>query len=133
MTFAVLFRQSAADFLHTLPEKSQRIITAKLAGLQTDPYPGSGGAKERLNTDGMEVSRLRIGRSFTALYLIHIDRNRIEITHLMTIEQAHKRYAGSDLPHTLGWGGIRSKCSNYGEQRPLTLSTGFSRGLSCTP
>ncbi len=92
MTFAVLFRQSAADFLHTLPEKSQRIVTAKLAALRIDPYPGSGGDKERLNTDGTEVFRLQIGRPFTALYLIHTDGNRVEITHLMTIEQAHKRY-----------------------------------------
>jgi mRNA interferase RelE/StbE len=50
-----------------LPEKSRRIITEKLAVLKTDPYPGSGGDKERLNTDGMEVFRLHIGRSFTAL------------------------------------------------------------------
>ena len=92
MTFAVLFRQSAADFLHTLPEKSQRIITAKLAALRIDPYPGSGGDKERLNTDGTEVFCLQIGRSFAVFYLIHTDGNWVEITHLMTIEQAHKRY-----------------------------------------
>jgi mRNA-degrading endonuclease RelE of RelBE toxin-antitoxin system len=92
VTFAVLFRRSAADFLNALPEKSQRIVTEKLAVLQTDPYPGSGGDKERLNTDGMEVFRLHIGRSFTALYIIHTDRDWVEITHLMTIEQAHKRY-----------------------------------------
>jgi len=92
VTFAVLFRRSAADFLNALPEKSQRIVTEKLAVLQTDPYPGSGGDKERLNTDGMEVFRLHIGRSFTALYIAHTDRDWVEITHLMTIEQAHKRY-----------------------------------------
>ena len=73
MTFAVLFRQSAADFLHSLPEKSQRIITAKPVILETDPYPGSGGDKERLNTGDMEVFSLHMGRSFTALYLIHTD------------------------------------------------------------
>ena len=94
MTFAVLFRRSAAEFLNTLPEKSQRIVTAKLAILQTDPYPDSGGDKECLNTDGMEVFRLHIGRTFTALYIIYTDtdRNWVEITHLMTVEQAHKRY-----------------------------------------
>jgi len=94
VTFAVLFRRSAADFLNALPEKSQRIVTEKLAVLQTDPYPGSGGDKERLNTDGMEVLRLHIGRSFTALCIVHTDTDRdwVEITHLMTIEQAHKRY-----------------------------------------
>ena len=92
MTFAVLFRRSAADFLNALPEKSQRIVTEKLAVCETDPYPGSGGDKERLNTDGMEVFRLHIGRSFTALYIAHADRDWVEITHLMTIEQAHKRY-----------------------------------------
>ncbi len=94
MTFAVLFRRSAADFLNALPEKSQRIITEKLAVCKADPYPGSGGDKERLNTDGMEVFRLHIGRSFTAFYIVHTDTDRgwVEITHLMTIEQAHKRY-----------------------------------------
>lgn len=94
MTFAVLFRRSAADFLNALPEKSQHIVTEKLAVLKTDPYPGSGGDKERLNTDGTEVFRLHIGRSFTALYIIHTDTDRdwVEITHLTTIEQAHKRY-----------------------------------------
>jgi mRNA-degrading endonuclease RelE of RelBE toxin-antitoxin system len=80
VTFAVLFRRSAADFLNTLPEKSQRIVTAKLAILQTDPYPGSGEDKERLNMDGMEVFRLHIGRTFTAFYLIHTDMNQVEIT-----------------------------------------------------
>jgi len=94
VTFAVLFRRSAADFLASLPEKSQRIITAKLAILQSDPYPGSGGDKKRLNVEGMEVFRLHIGRAFTAFYLVHADAEEqwVEITHLMTIEQAHKHY-----------------------------------------
>ena len=92
MTFVVLFRQSAGKFLNTLPEKSQRIAKDHLAILKTDPYPGSAGDKERLNTKGMEVYRLHIGRSFTALYLIHSDTHIVEITHLMSTEQAHKRY-----------------------------------------
>ena len=97
MTFAVLFRQSAADFLHTLPEKSQRIITAKLAALRIDPYPGSGGDKERLNTDGTEVFRLQIGRPFTAFYLIHTDGNWVEITHLMTSQLPPVKTGGLQL------------------------------------
>ncbi|NVO66020.1 hypothetical protein [Methanofollis tationis] len=92
MTFSVLFRRSAADSLTSLPEKSQRIIKEKLAVLKTDPYPGKTGDKERLNTGEMDVYRLHIGRSFTALYIIHTDKSMVEITHLMTIEQAHKRY-----------------------------------------
>ncbi|MDK2974178.1 MAG: hypothetical protein PWP08_549 [Methanofollis sp.] len=92
MTFAVLFRRSAADFLNSLPEKSQRIVKEKLAVLKTDPYPGEMGDKERLNTEEMDIYRLHIGRSFTALYIIHTDKSMVEITHLMTIEQAHKRY-----------------------------------------
>lgn len=92
MTFVVLFRQSAADFLLSLPEKSQRIIKEKLSILKTDPFPGKTGDKKQLKTDEMNVYRLHIGRSFTALYLIHADENKVEITHLMTIEQAHKRY-----------------------------------------
>jgi len=94
VTFAVLFRRSAADFLASLPEKSRRIITAKLAILQSDPYPGSGGDKKRLTAEGMEVFRLHIRRAFTAFYIIHADAEGqwVEITHLMTIEQAHKHY-----------------------------------------
>jgi len=92
--FSVLFRRSAADFLNTLPDKSKHIIKDKLAILKTDPYPGNGGDKERLNTSDIEVFRLHIGRSFTALYIIHSnpEKNWVEITHLMTSEQAHKRY-----------------------------------------
>ena len=74
MTFVVLFRQSAAEFLNALPEKSQRIAREHLAILKTDPCPGKEGDKERLNTERMEVFRLHIGRSFTALYLIHSDK-----------------------------------------------------------
>lgn len=92
MTFVVLFRQSAADFFNTLPEKSQHIAREHLAILKTDPYPGRTGDKERLKTKDMEVYRLHIGRSFTALYLIHTDMGMVEITHLMSTEQAHIRY-----------------------------------------
>lgn len=94
VTFVVLFRRSAADFLNSLPDKSQRIIKEKLALLKTDPYPGKTGGKKRLNTDETDVYRLHIGRSFTVLYLIHTDAEEpfVEVTHLMTIEQAHKRY-----------------------------------------
>jgi len=92
VTFVVLFRQSTAEFLNALPDKSQRIAREHLAILKTDPYPGRGKDKERLNTEGMEVFRLHIGRSYTALYLIHSDKSMVEITHLMITEQAHKRY-----------------------------------------
>jgi mRNA-degrading endonuclease RelE of RelBE toxin-antitoxin system len=90
VTFVVLFRQSAAEFLKALPEKSQRITREHLAILKTDPYPKRGGDKERL--EGMEVYRLHTGRSFTVLYLIHTNKSMVEITHLMSTEQAHKRY-----------------------------------------
>ena len=92
MTFVVLFRQSAAEFLHALPKKSQHIAREQLAILKTDPYPGKAGDKERLNTKGIDVYRLHIGRSLTAFYLIHTDTSMVEITHLMSTEQAHKRY-----------------------------------------
>ena len=92
MTFVVLLRQSAGEFFNALPDKSQRIVREHLAILKTDPYPGSAGDKERLNTKDMEVYRIHIGRSFTALYLIHSDTGSVEITHLMSTEQAHKRY-----------------------------------------
>jgi len=94
VTYAILLRRSAADFLHSLPDKTQRIIKEKLGILSTDPYPGKGSDKERLHSEEMEVHRLHIGRSFTAIYIIHTgdEKDWVEITHLMTIEQAHKRY-----------------------------------------
>ena len=46
MTFVVLFRQSAGEFLNALPEKSKRIVKEHLAILKTDPYPGKAGDKE---------------------------------------------------------------------------------------
>ena len=92
MKFVILFRQSAADLQTSLPEKSQRIIKEKLAILKTNPYPGKTGGIKQLKTEEREIYRLHIGRSFTTLYLIHTDKNRVEITHLMTIERAHKRF-----------------------------------------
>ena len=94
MTYLIRFRKSAAIFLQSLPEKTQRIITEKLSILKTEPFPGGIGDKELLFTKDMEVFRLHISRSFTAIYLIHPDPqgNWVEITHIMTIEQAHKRY-----------------------------------------
>ena len=92
MTYRIFIRKSAADFLDALPDKSRRIVKEKLSILKTDPYPGPTGDKKRLNTEEVVVYRLHIGRTFTVLYLIGPDEHVVEITHLMTIEQAHKRY-----------------------------------------
>ncbi|NLL11399.1 MAG: hypothetical protein GX268_11050 [Methanomicrobiales archaeon] len=94
MTYSIRFRRSAATFLFSLPKKSQRIVKEKLSVLMDDPYPGGVGDKELLQTKEMDVFRIHISRSFTAIYLIHSDTPEkwVEITHIMTIEQAHKLY-----------------------------------------
>lgn len=93
MNYAVRFRQSAWNVLQALPKKTQQIIKDKCTSLGKNPSEGSGG-QERLHIHDIDIYRLHIGRSYTVIYLIHNDVEEpwVEITHLMSIEQAHKRY-----------------------------------------
>ncbi len=81
------------DAINELPEKSRRIIFDALSGLEKNPWPGSNGDKEKLHLeDDLEIYRLHIGRSYTALYTIHTEDHAVKIHDVMTIEQAHKKY-----------------------------------------
>jgi len=81
------------EFLNSLDSKDQRIIKEKLKILQDNPYPGKDGDKEKLRTNKKRDSyRLHIARSFTVIYTIDPDKKNVYITHIMSIERAHRRY-----------------------------------------
>jgi len=81
------------DAINELPEKSRRIIFEALKGLEKNPWPGNHGDKEKLHLeDELEIYRLHIGRSYTALYTIDAGDHVIQVHDVMTIEQAHKKY-----------------------------------------
>lgn len=94
MKYEIVIRRKSAEFLNDLDDKSRRIITARLALLNEDPFPGKGGYKELLKApkgrQEEHIYRLHIGRSFTAFYVV-LDTT-VYITEVMTIEQAHKKY-----------------------------------------
>ncbi|WP_074174679.1 hypothetical protein [Methanoculleus bourgensis] len=93
MTFRLMVDKRALDFLNSLEAKDQRIIKEKLKVLQENPYPGSDGDKEKLHTNKKRESyRLHVARSFTVIYNINPDDNLVFITHIMSIEKAHRRY-----------------------------------------
>ncbi|CVK31350.1 type II toxin-antitoxin system RelE family toxin [Methanoculleus bourgensis] len=93
MTFRLMVDKRALGFLNSLEAKDQRIIKEKLKILQENPYPGSDGDKEKLHTNKKRESyRLHVARSFTVIYNINPDDNLVFITHIMSIEKAHRRY-----------------------------------------
>jgi len=93
VTFRLMADKHALDFLNSLAAKDQRIIKEKLKILQDNPYPGPDGDKENLHTSKKRRSyRLHVARSFTVLYNIDPDDNLVYITHIMSIEKAHRRY-----------------------------------------
>lgn len=93
MTFEVKVRNTADRYISSLPEKSRRIITNTLKGLEENPFPGSGGDKEKLFlSGGSGIYRLHIARTFTAFYRIDKESRIIKVHDILTIEQAHKKY-----------------------------------------
>ena len=93
MNFQVFVKQKSMDAINELPEKSRRIIFDALRGLEKEPWPGGNGDKEKLHLeDELDIYRLHIGRSYTAIYTIHAGDHAVKIHDVMTIEQAHKKY-----------------------------------------
>jgi len=96
LTFAVNVRNTAATFISTVPEKSRRLITIALSGLEDNPFPGTGGDKERIVLrGGKELFRLHISHSFTAFYSIDKENRIVRVHEVLSIEQAHKKYGRS--------------------------------------
>ncbi|MFA5347029.1 MAG: hypothetical protein WC294_02745 [Methanoregula sp.] len=93
MTFEVRVRKTADAYIRDLPEKSRRIIKNILTGLGENPFPGSGGDKEKLVLrGGREIFRLHIARTFTAFYSIDNEKMIVRVHDVLPIELAHKKY-----------------------------------------
>ena len=93
MTFDVKVRNTADAFIGTVPEKTRRIIKSALRGLEENPFPCSGGDKEKLVLGGgREIYRLHIARTFTAFYSVDKENRIVKVHDILTIEQAHKKY-----------------------------------------
>lgn len=93
MTFDVRVRKTVDPFLDSVPEKSRHIIIESLRGLAENPFPGTGGDKEKITTRrGRVIYRLHISRSFTAFYSIDQDNRIVKVHDVCSIEQAHKKY-----------------------------------------
>ncbi len=93
MVFRVLVDEEAYAFLNALDPKSQRIIKDTPNLLKENPYPHSSGDKERLHTGKKRsIYRMHSAHSFTAIYTIDSEDAIVHITHIMTIEKAHRRY-----------------------------------------
>ncbi|KAF5041698.1 hypothetical protein DSECCO2_520350 [anaerobic digester metagenome] len=93
MPFRILINRKALESIQSIHPKSRRVIMDKLGALQEDPFPGSGGDKERLYVQGREDTyRLHISRTFTAFYRIYESEKEVHVLAVMPIERAHKRY-----------------------------------------
>jgi mRNA-degrading endonuclease RelE of RelBE toxin-antitoxin system len=93
LTFEVKVHSTADAFIGAVPEKSLRIIKSALKGLEENPFPGSGGDKEKLDLGAeKKIYRIHIARTFTAFYSVDKDNRIVKVHDILTIEQAHKKY-----------------------------------------
>ena len=91
MKFEVGIDIDAIAFVNSQNDKSRRVIRSRLGILKDDPFPGKAGDKELLELrHGIQVYRLHVSHTYTAFY--KIIGNRVFITEIMTIDQAHKKY-----------------------------------------
>lgn len=94
--YRVLVSEEVMSVIDNLDEKSERIVRENLGYLE-DPYPSQGqGDKELLHTTSRDKYRLHIGRTWTAIYVIFDDRQKVRVTELLTIDAAHKKYGQLD-------------------------------------
>jgi len=84
----VHIERSVIRTLEKYPEKIREHIFNHLRKLE-DPY--SAPDVECLHPN-VKVYRMHIGRTYTVMFKIYKDLNRVMVLDLMTIEQAHKRY-----------------------------------------
>lgn len=93
MNFEVKVRNTAGAYISNVPEKSRRIIKNALYSPGENPFPGSGGDKEKLVLRaGRVIFRLHIAHTYTALYSIDTENKIIRVHEILPIEQAHKKY-----------------------------------------
>jgi mRNA interferase RelE/StbE len=93
LRFEVKVHNRVIVYINTVPEKSRRIIRKALGGLEQNPYPGSGGDKEKLDAGlSWEICRLHIACTYTAFYSLDTENRIVRVHEILTIEQAHKKY-----------------------------------------
>ena len=93
MKFTVKLRDTVSEDINNLPEKSRRIIRIALQGLETDPFPGTGGDKEKITLRGGSIIyRIHISRTYTAFYNVNNVNKIVKVHDIFTAEQAHKKY-----------------------------------------
>ncbi|MFA5414584.1 MAG: hypothetical protein WC295_03745 [Methanoregula sp.] len=71
MRYDLAIRRKSSEFLNKLDDKSRRIVRARRATLQEDPFPGKGGDKELIKAPK--------GRPEEKVYRLHIERSFISI------------------------------------------------------
>ena len=91
MTFLLRIDEvDALPFIQHLPEKSKRIVDAKIRFLPKTRSPAKAETRNFFSSGRVRIYRLHISRQFTAFYRVRDDT--VYITEVMTIGQAHKKY-----------------------------------------
>ncbi|MDO5844994.1 MAG: hypothetical protein Q4Q53_07620 [Methanocorpusculum sp.] len=72
------------------PDDYERCVSA-LKTLCDNPFPGSGGDKEKLKGNDNRY-RIHIGRTYSAIYKIDKEKKRVCVTAFGTIGDIHKKY-----------------------------------------
>lgn len=92
VAYLLVIKKKALEFVRALPPKSQRLIVEKCKTLAIDPFPGKGDKEIIPRKNYEDIYRLHISRSYTAIYKINKDEEKVLILEITTIEQAHKVY-----------------------------------------
>ena len=91
MTFTVILSPRVQRALASLKGEDYLRCLAALNLLGTNPYPGYGGDKEKLQGKKNRY-RLHIGRSFTAVYEIYPNGHAVIVVLFGNIGDMHKKY-----------------------------------------
>ncbi len=89
--FSVFLKVEARDALTNLGEKDFNLCNSAICALAVNPYPGTGGDKEKLEGYPNRY-RLHISRSYTAIYKIDKTTKRVCVSFFGTINKGHKEY-----------------------------------------
>ena len=89
--FEVYLHPKADKALNDLSDEEYLQCAAGLSLLAVNPYPGSGGDKEKLRGYKNRY-RIHIGRSYSAMYQIEKEKKEVTIISFGTIGDIHKKY-----------------------------------------
>lgn len=89
--FELFLHPKADKVLNDLSDEEYLQCSAALSLLAINPYPGSGGDKEKLKGYKNRY-RIHIGRSYSAIYQIEKEKKEVTIISFGTIGDIHKKY-----------------------------------------